>query len=112
MGSQFRYANIVLGIWLFISAFLWPHGQAPFTNTWIMGIVVAVVAVMSLSVRDVRFVNTLAGIWLVISAFALPRLYGSAGVGTTANNVIVGILVFILSLATGGVSLRRQVRTT
>jgi hypothetical protein len=28
-----RVANIVLGIWLFLSAFLWLHSAAQMTNT-------------------------------------------------------------------------------
>jgi hypothetical protein len=92
--QQARYGNVVLGIWLFISAFIWHHSQAQFTNTWIMGIVVAVVAVLSLSVPAFRYVNTLAGAWLIISGFALPR----ATYGTTWNNVLVGIVVLALSL--------------
>jgi hypothetical protein len=93
-GSQARYLNIVLGVWLFISAFVWHHSQAQFTNTWIMGIIVTAVALISLSVPAFRYVNTLAGAWLIISGFALPR----ATSGTTWNNVIIGILVFLASL--------------
>jgi hypothetical protein len=92
--QQARYVNLVLGIWLFISAFVWHHSQAQFTNTWIMGIIVAVVAVIALSVPAVRYVNTLAGAWLIISGFALPK----ATYGTTWNNVIVGVIVVALSL--------------
>jgi len=92
--QQARYGNLVLGVWLFISAFVWHHSQAQFTNSWIMGIIVAVVAVISLSVPSFRYVNTLAGAWLIISGFALPR----ANYGTTWNNVLVGIAVVALSL--------------
>ncbi|HXU01663.1 MAG TPA: SPW repeat protein [Polyangia bacterium] len=112
MVSQFRYANILLGLWLFISAFAWPHSHASFTNTWIMGIIVAFVALLALSIRQVRFVNTVSGIWLVVSAFLLPRLRGADGVGTVLNNLIVGILVFGLSLAGGSVTRGKPVRTT
>jgi len=89
-----RYLNIVLGLWLFISAFAWHHGQAQFTNTWIMGIIVAAVGLISLSVPSFRYVNTIAGAWLIVSGFALPR----ANSGTTWNNVLVGIAVFLVSL--------------
>jgi hypothetical protein len=91
---QARYGNVVLGVWLFISAFLWRHGQAQFTNTWIMGIIVTAVALISMSVPNFRYLNTIAGAWLVISGFALHRVTA----GTTWNNVIVGILVFVVSL--------------
>ena len=104
-----RYWNIVLGLWLFISAFVWPHSQAQLTNTWIMGVIVVVAAAVSLRVPGARYVNTVVGAWLIISAFALPRI----STGTTWNNFIVGILVLLLSLApsTGAVMHRRQVTT-
>jgi hypothetical protein len=95
MGSKGpRYWNIVLGTWLFISAFAWPHGQAQLTNTWVMGVIVVVAAVISLRVPAARYVQTIVGAWLIISAFALPR----ASYGTTWNNFIVGLLIAVLSL--------------
>jgi hypothetical protein len=93
--QQSRYLNIALGVWLFISAFVWHHSHAQFTNSWIMGIIVTAVALISLSVPTFRYVNTLAGAWLIISGFALPRVTS----GTTWNNVLVGIAVFLVSLA-------------
>ena len=90
-----RYLNIIVGIWLFISAFVWRHGAAQFTNTWIMGIVVVGIALLAFGWTAARWINTLAGAWLVISAFALPT-FNSA---TRWNNFIVGIVVLLLSLS-------------
>src|SRR5947209_2788584 len=92
--QQARYLNIAIGVWLFISAFVWRHSHAQFTNTWILGVVVAVIALIAVSVPAFRYVNTIAGAWLVVSGFALPRV----NAGTTWNNVIVGIVVFLVSL--------------
>jgi len=90
-----RYLNIIVGLWLFASAFLWRHSAAQFTNTWVMGIVVAAIAAIALSWPAIRYLNTLAGAWLIISAFALPTITA----GTRWNNFIVGIVVVVLSLA-------------
>lgn len=92
--NQWRYVNLVLGVWLFISAFIWTHSHAQFVNTWILGIIVAASALIALSNTSFRYVNTVAGIWLVLTAFAMPR----AQIGTLWNNVIVGALVFLASL--------------
>jgi hypothetical protein len=92
--KQSRYANVALGVWLFISAFLWHHSQAQFTNSWLMGIIVTVVALLATSMPALRYVNTAAGLWLIISGFALQRYTA----GTVWNNVIVGALVFLFSL--------------
>ena len=37
-----RIVNLVLGIWLFISAFVWPHSTAQMTNTWILGVLTVI----------------------------------------------------------------------
>jgi hypothetical protein len=102
-----RYLNIIVGIWLFISAFAWRHSAAQFTNTWIMGIIVVAIAAISLTWPAIRYLNTLAGAWLIISAFALPAITP----GTRWHNFIVGIVVVILSLA-GAPSLAAPVRRT
>jgi hypothetical protein len=90
-----RYLNIIVGIWLFISAFVWRHSTAQFTNTWIMGIVVVAIAAVAFGWTAFRYVNTLAGAWLIISAFALPTFSAA----TRWNNFIVGVVVVLLSLA-------------
>ena len=102
-----RYLNMIVGVWLFISAFVWRHSAAQFTNTWIMGIIVAGVAALALTWPTIRYLNTLAGAWLIISAFALPTITA----GTRWNNFIVGIVVVVLSLA-GAPSIATQVRRT
>ncbi len=89
-----RTLNVILGIWLFISAFVWPHTSAEFTNTWILGVLCVVFALIAMRVPNVRWLNTLLAIWLFISAFALPHQL----VGTVWNNALVAIAVFILSL--------------
>lgn len=89
------YLNILVGIWLFISTFLWRHSAAQFSNTWIMGAIVAVVAAISLARPALRYLNTLAGAWLIISAFALPTI----AAGTRWNNFLVGAVVVTLSLS-------------
>jgi hypothetical protein len=87
--------NVLLAIWLFISAFVWPHTGTQMTNTWILGVIVFVFALVAMRVPMVRYINALAAIWLFVSAFALPRI----SVGTAWNNALVGIVVFFLALA-------------
>jgi hypothetical protein len=94
MSSQARYLNVLAGLWLFMSAFLWRHSPAQFTNSWVMGIVVAAVALVALSVPMFRYVNTIAGAWLILSTFTLPHVT----VATVWNNLIVGFVVLAVSL--------------
>lgn len=89
-----RTANALLGLWLFISAFIWPHSVAQLTNTWILGVAIGITALIAYRVRYFRFVNTALSIWLFISAFALPTMM----LGTAWNNAIVAVVTFVLSL--------------
>lgn len=95
--QQARYINIVLGVWLFISAFVWVHSQAQFTNTWIVGVLCVGIAVAAMRIPEVRFINTALAVWLFISVWALP----SFSVGTQWNNAIVAIAIFVASLVPG-----------
>lgn len=92
-----RVANVILGIWLFISAFIWPHAYAQMTNTWILGVLCVLFAVIAMRVPQARYLNTVLAVWLFISAWALPVM----SVGTRWNNVIVAIAIFFVSLAPG-----------
>jgi hypothetical protein len=89
-----RIVNLVLGIWLFISAFVWPHTTAQMTNTWILGVLTVIFALVAMRFPPVRYLNTILAIWLFISAFALHRLNN----GTVWNNALLAIVIFFLSL--------------
>jgi hypothetical protein len=104
-----RVANIVLGIWLFLSAFLFSHSVAQMTNTWIVGVFIVIFALSSIYAPQARYLNTALAVWLFISAFALP----SVSIGTVWNNVIVALLVFVFSLmpSRGAPALRRTAAT-
>ena len=89
-----RVVNAVLGLWLFISAFIWPHTLAQHTNTWICGVLCVVFALIGLAAPAARYLNTILAIWLFISAWALPTV----NAGTIWNNVLVAIAIFVVSL--------------
>jgi hypothetical protein len=104
-----RTLNVILGVWLFISAFAWPHTPASFTNTWLVGLLVVIFALIAMRTPSTRYVNTALAIWLFISAFALPR----ASVATAWNNALCAIAIFILSLVPGSIAgpVPRRVQT-
>jgi SPW repeat len=92
-----QVANVILGIWLILSAFIWPHTYAQMTNTWIVGVLCVAFSVIAMRVPEVRYLNTVLAIWLFISVWALPN----AEPGTRWNNVLVAIAIFLCSLAPG-----------
>jgi hypothetical protein len=89
-----RTLNVLLGVWLFISAFAWPHNQAEMTNTWILGVLCVIFALVATRVEWVRYANTVLAVWLFVSAFALHP----ASHATVWNNGLVAIAIFVISL--------------
>ncbi len=90
-----RIVNIVLGIWLFVSAFLWQHTYAQMNNTWIVGALCVAFALVAMRVQEARYLNTLLAVWLFISVWALPAM----SMATRWNNALVAIAVLALSLS-------------
>lgn len=88
-----RVLNLLIGVWLFISAFVWPHTVAARTNTWILGVLIVVFALIAMAQPMARWLNTLAAIWLFFSTLAISHMSQA----TVINNIIVAIVVFILS---------------
>ena len=72
--STGRWLNSLLGAWQFASAFFWPHTAVQSGNSWTMGALIALVALVGLRVPTVRYVNTGIGIWLILSTFVLPSI--------------------------------------
>jgi hypothetical protein len=88
------WVNLVIGVWLIISAFAWPHLLAAQTNAWMVGTLIAVASVFSMFVPSARYVATVLSIWLFFSAIAFSGARG----GTPWHDVIAAIVVFLVSL--------------
>ena len=85
-----RLLNLGLGLWLFLSAFLWSHSPQERYNAWIVGVAVVTVAVATVEgAAWGRYFNALCGLWLLVSAFILS----SSGGRTFWNHLIVGALI-------------------
>ena len=93
-----RRLNIVLGVWLVLSALLWPHSESQFWNALIAGSIVTLLAVLANDVLPLaRFGNTAAGAWLVLSSFGLAV----TDPATVWTHLIVGAVVVLVSLRPG-----------
>ena len=91
--EEARYANILLGLWLFLTAFAWRHAPAAWANTWIVGLLVVAVAIWGLTYPGLWRVNALLGLWLIVAALVFPHLLGAS----RANNIVVGFLITTVS---------------
>ena len=92
--------NLLIGIWLFISAFVWPHTMGQQTNTWILGVLIALASAWAMFAPTARYFDTIFAIWLFISTLVIAHQTA----GTMWNNLIAAIVVFVLSLVPGGVT--------
>jgi hypothetical protein len=89
-----RWVSLVLGCWLLVSAFLWPHARSAQTDTWLTGMLIASFAALALALPAARRVNTLLAAWLVVSTLVLAH----TDTPTLINNGLIAIAVFGLSL--------------
>ena len=92
-------ADIILGLWLLFSAFLWRTSPAHMVNAALIG--VASVTLGAVALRGHGWARWLVGglaVWLVVSLWVLPR--GSASL--VANHLFVGTLLFGFSVLPTG----------
>jgi hypothetical protein len=93
-----RALNALIGLWLLISAFAWPHSSVQLVNAAVVGVLVMLAAgIAAFVLPEARFANTALGIWLFMSALASLGTYEA----TTWNNIVVGGIVVLLSLVPG-----------
>jgi hypothetical protein len=85
--------NVVLGTWLFISAFLWDHSAAQQLNSAIVGALVTLFAVLTRRMPEGRIVTTLLAVWLFVSTFGLSAVDPA----TVWNNALCAISIFAVS---------------
>lgn len=96
-----RVLNVVLGLWLVLSAFVWYHAPPSRLATVILGALCALFALLSFVRPAVRYLNIALSIVLFFLSFSLAGPENA----TVWNNFFVACMVFILSLAPPGRSL-------
>lgn len=90
-----RTANAVLGLWLFVSAFLWPHSRHQFVSAVVAGMFAVTLALFGMAgLAWPRYLNVMIGAWLIVSGLCLPRV----STATSWNHVLVGLGLVIFGL--------------
>ena len=93
-----RVFNILMGLWLFASAFILPQSRGQVASTAICGALVALFAALTSYNRRARYLTAAVGVLVVVLAFALHPL-GSA---TFWHNGIMGISIAVAAVADRG----------
>jgi hypothetical protein len=92
-----RTLNLILGLWLFVSAFAFQRTPSAFTNAWIVGLASALFALAGMTRAPARFANTALSAWLLASAFLLAHRSPT----TRWHDVAAAVLMLLLSLVPG-----------
>jgi hypothetical protein len=90
-----RGIDVALGLWLVVSAFLWPHGLPQFLNATVIGAAIAIDAGMALAGHErARFTNRALAVWLFVSNLFLP----GTTLATAWNHSVLAVVLFLLSM--------------
>ena len=95
---------VLAGIWLIIAPFVLGYRSGdPYWNDIVFGAIVAVIALVRISgayrASELSWANAIIGVWLFVSAFWLD-----ASGRASWNDVIMGIIVFVLAIASARAS--------
>lgn len=92
-----RWLNFTLGVWLFVAPLVFNFGDRTVRlNEAIVGLAVAIVALLASSAPALRFVSVALGGWLMLA----PNLLGYGGNAVaTAHDILLGALVICAALA-------------
>jgi hypothetical protein len=94
-----RVLDLGLGMWLFASAFLWPHGWAQLLDAAGVGaLLVTAALVRGPRQEQARHASTALAVWLFLANIVLP----GTTLPTAWNHALVAVLVFLASLIAGG----------
>ena len=92
-----RILNVLIGTWLFISAFMWPHSPLEAAFTMACGGLSVVLALATIYHRGFRYLNAGLAVVLFVSTIVLAAWRGP----TMWHNAVVAIALFVLALFDG-----------
>ena len=93
-----RIFNALLGMWLFVTAFMWPHGAPVGTLTIVCAVLTFLLAIGSFYTVAARYANLVVAAALFIGTLALPTMTRA----TVWNNVIVAVAILAAGLIDRG----------
>src|SRR5438105_9848261 len=81
-------SQMMLGMWLFVSAVGWPDTEPAFYNSWITGVLAVTFALAALTGRAWAWhLNAAVGAWLILSPIFMPARH----LFTELNQPLVGV---------------------
>ena len=101
-----RTFNALVAVWIFVSAFSWPHAAVQRLSTALCGLAAFGLALVTARHDAARYLNMAVAVWLFLSAFLLrgEPMWRAA---TMWNNAIFGLVLFATALLGATVERRR-----
>ncbi|HXU62554.1 MAG TPA: hypothetical protein VN962_12680 [Polyangia bacterium] len=93
-----RIFTALIGMWLFVSAFMWPHSQSVGALTIICAVLTFLLAIGSFYSLFSRYANLAVAAVLFVGTLALPSVTRA----TVWNNVIVAVAILAAALIDRG----------
>src|SRR5262249_24335971 len=101
-----RIFNILLGTWLFLSSFAWPHSSPAFVAALGCGALTVVLSLASFYVPGTRYLTAAVAVLLLVASLTTSA---SRWDRTFWHNSIVAVAIFIASLLDrGSAGVRRE----
>jgi hypothetical protein len=89
-----RVANLALGVWLQFSAFAWPHDDGSRLSAWAPGLLISIIALLSMGAPPMRWLNVFLALVLIGWTFAATSVEPLSYL----NGMVVGVLVLCFSV--------------
>jgi hypothetical protein len=89
--------SVLSGVWLYLSAFAWPHGGVQFLYTAGGGVLTVLFALLSTRLYRARYATAAVGALVYVLAFFLSQRGGP----TFWNNTVVGVAIVVAALLSG-----------
>ena len=93
-----RIFNVLIGTWLFLSAFGWPHTPAQGMTTLICGALTLLTALASIFYPRVRYLTATIAVVLFVASLATAVRYDM----TFWHNAVIAIAIFTIALLDKG----------
>lgn len=93
-----RIFSALIGVWLFVTAFMWPHNAAQGTLAVVCAVLVFVLAIVSFYTAAARYAELVVSAALFIGTLVLPAVNRA----TVWNDVIVAVAILAASLLDRG----------
>jgi hypothetical protein len=89
-----RIFNVLLGTWLFMSAFAWPHTPAQGMATMACALLTVLTALVSIYYPRVRYLTAMIAVALFVASLATASSMSQ----TFWHNAVIAIVIFLVAL--------------